>query len=254
MELTGGDLAPERLADVLPGRPLRSYPALLSTEADAMAWARSGVAEGALVAADYQVSPRGRAGLEWTPRAGTSLAFSLVLRPRLSANREGWMYTVAVSGLADALGEGTTIEWPDQVRRDGVAAGAVAVQTELGPQGVRWAVVNVLVLEAAPPRGPLLARVVEGVEARSRSPAADVLGEYVPRCETIGRRVRARLIPMGPAGAQVTGRAVRALADGALLIETAGGRRVAVRPQGLGRLEDAESEAVEASDPASSGG
>ena len=36
------DLAAETLAAALPGRPLRSYPALLSTHADALAWARAG--------------------------------------------------------------------------------------------------------------------------------------------------------------------------------------------------------------------
>ena len=56
------DLAADALAADLPGRPLRSYPALLSTEADALAWARAGGPGGAVVVAGYQASPRGRAG------------------------------------------------------------------------------------------------------------------------------------------------------------------------------------------------
>lgn len=237
MELAA-DLSPEVLAELLPGRPLRTYPALLSTEADALSWARSGAPDGALVVADYQASPRGRAGWPWQVRPGASLAFSMVLRPRLPPEREGWIYTIATSGLADVLCEGSSIEWPDELRRGDVRAAAVGAQVELGPRGTVWAVLNVLVQEASPPRGPLLARLVEAIEARYRSPAQPVLADYLPRCRTIGRRVNARLIPLGPGGPQVTGRAVRSVADGALIIETARGSRVAVRPQNLGILEE----------------
>jgi BirA family transcriptional regulator, biotin operon repressor / biotin---[acetyl-CoA-carboxylase] ligase len=232
------DLVAEALAADLPGRLVRSYPALLSTEADALAWARSGAPEGAVVVAGYQVSARGRAGLPWEVRQGSGLAFSLILRPELPAEREGWVYTVATLGLADTLGEGATIAWPDEVRRAGTRAGAVGAWVELGAEGVRWAVVNLLVPGVAPPRGPMLARVVEAVEARLRAGTDAVLDDYRARCETLGRPVRARLIPLGPSGPRVQGRAVDVLADGAMLIQTARGTRVAVRPQNLGLLDE----------------
>ncbi|MGH9182798.1 MAG: biotin--[acetyl-CoA-carboxylase] ligase [Acidimicrobiales bacterium] len=238
MELTG-DLAHEELARALPERPLRSYPALLSTEADAQAWARAGAPEGAVVVADYQVSPRGRAGWSWEVAPGVGLGFALVLRPGWPVEREGWAYAVAVSGVADAAGDGAEIEWPDQVRRDGAAAGAVGVTAELGPDGVVWAVVNLVVPGTPPPRAPVLAQVVGAVEARYRQDPEAVLADLRPRCATLGRRVRARLIPVGPAGPRIEGRAADVLADGALVVETERGSRVAVRPQNLGVLEDA---------------
>ena len=231
------DLAAEALAADLRERPLRSYPALLSTEADALAWARAGAPDGAVVVAGYQASPRGRAGLPWKVRQGTGLAFSLILRPQLPADREGWVYTVATSGLADAVGADTSIAWPDEVRRGEQQAGAVGTWVELAAEGVSWAVVNLLVPGAAPRRGPMLARVVEAVEACQRAPAEVVLARYRARCTTLGTAVRARLIPLGPAGPRVEGRAVDTLTDGALVIETAAGRRVAVRPQNLGLLD-----------------
>jgi BirA family biotin operon repressor/biotin-[acetyl-CoA-carboxylase] ligase len=231
------DLSGDALAQALPGRPVRSYPALLSTEADALAWARAGAPEGAVVVADFQASPRGRAGWPWEVRPGAGLGFSIVLRPNLSAQREGWVYIVATSGLADALGSSATIEWPDEVRVGGRRAGAVGIQVDLGDDGLTWAVVNVLVVEATPPRAALLARVVEAIEARARTPSGPVLADYASRCETLGRRVRARLVPLRPGGPHVTGTAVRTLADGALLIEPEDGRRVAVPPLSLGMLE-----------------
>lgn len=233
------DLSVEALAKALPARQLRTYPAVLSTSADALAWARAGAVEGAVVVADYQASARGRAGWEWPVRPGLDLCFSLVLRPRLPAEREGWLYTVAVSGLADALGEECRIEWPDEVVRDGTRAGAVGVEAHLGAEGTEWAVVNVLVPAAAPPRGRLLAAVVEAIESRYRSPTTPVLADYLRRCDTIGRVLRARLIPLGPGGLEVTGRAVTSLLDGAVVLETADARRIAVRPQSVGIVEAA---------------
>lgn len=222
------------LERALAGRPFRFYPALLSTEADARAWARAGAPHGAVVAAGYQASPRGRAGLEW--EVGDGLAFSLVLRPspRLPAAREGWLYIAALSGLADALGGDVRLEWPDEVRLAGASAGAIGVHVELGPLGVDWAVANILARTAEPAVVP---RIVEAIEARLAEPTAVVLAAYLRRCATIGRDVRARLIPLGPAGPEATGKAVGASVDGALVLETTDGRRLRVLPQSLGRLE-----------------
>ena len=228
------DLSARVLAEALGDRPLRAYPALLSTEADALAWARAGAPAGAVVVAGYQASPRGRGGTEWQAPPGESLAFSLVLRPRLPAPREGWVYVVASLGLADVLD--ADVRWPDEAVRGNVRAGAVAVSTGLGPFGVEWAVVNVLVTAARPPRGPLLARLVSAIETRAAEPSAPALADYLRRCETLDLRVHARLIPMGPGGVVVEGRAVTVKTDGALVVETSDERRIAIRPQSLGLL------------------
>ncbi len=233
------DLTAEAVADVLPGRPVRSYPAMLSTEADALAWARAGAPEGAVVVAEYQAAPRGRGGQPWTVLPGEGLGFSLVLRPQLTVEREGWIYAVAVSGLADVAGEEAAITWPDEVWRGGKRVGAVGVQCQLGPEGTDWAVITLLVEGASPPRAQLLSEVVEAVERRYRSDPESVLADYLARCATLGRKVRARLIPMGPAGPTVVGVAVDCLLDGALVLENELHRRVAVRPQHLGLLEEA---------------
>ena len=234
MELTG-DLDAATLTELLPGREVRSYPALLSTEADALAWARAGAPAGAVVAAGYQASPRGRAGLEWHAPPAESLAFSLVLRPRLPAPREGWLYVVASLGLADVLD--AHVRWPDESVRDDARAGAVAVTTSLGPFGVDWAVVNVLVAAAPPPRAPRLVAIVRSIEERLGEPSAVALADYLRRCDTIGDRVRARLIPMGPGGVVLEGRAATVKTDGALVVETADEHRLAILPQSLGLLE-----------------
>jgi BirA family biotin operon repressor/biotin-[acetyl-CoA-carboxylase] ligase len=131
------------------------------------------------------------------------------------------------------------IEWPDAVRIGDRTVARVGVNAHLAAGGVEWAVVTVLITDAEPPRGPLLARALSAIEARCAQAPDAVLFDYRPRCETFGRRVRARLIPVGPGGAEVTGRSADTLPDGALVLVTDEGRRIAVRPQHLGLLEDA---------------
>lgn len=229
MELTGLEAA-------LAGRPFRAYPALVSTDAEAQAWARGGAPEGAVVAAGYQASPRGRGGLEWNV-GSDDVAFSIVLRPHLAAEREGWLYVVAATALADVAGDDARITWPDEVVAETARVGAAGVHTELGPTGVAWSSVTVLVCRAPAPHAQVVARVVTALERRYREPTVPVLAEYLRRCDTVDRHVTARLIPMGPSGVKVTGKALRVLADGALVIETNDARRIAVRPQSLGLLD-----------------
>jgi BirA family biotin operon repressor/biotin-[acetyl-CoA-carboxylase] ligase len=232
------DLSADTLRVLLPGRPLRAYPALLSSEADAEAWARAGGPDGGVVTAGYLAAPRGRAGLPWPCHPGRGLVFSLLLRPELVPEREGWPYLAAGLGLADVLGPEVEIHWPDEVHGLDGRVGAVGLRTELAPDRVRWCVLTVLAEHAEPPRGPLLARIVAAVEGRLDEPADALLDAYRDRCATLGRNVRARLVPLGPAGPQVEGRAVDVRADGALVIRTGEGRRAVVPPPNLGMLDD----------------
>ena len=234
------DLDLDAVVAALGARPVRSYPALLATEPVAMAWAREGVDSGAVVVADYQASPRGRGGWPWSVRPGVGLGFTLVVRPELAPEREGWPYVACQLGLHDVVGTPNSgIVWPDLLQAaTGEALARLGIYVELGPSRTEWATVTVLVEQAAVPRAPLLARLVEALETRLAQPAEQVLADYRPRCTTLGRQRRARLIPLGPGGPEVTGEAVDVLADGALVLRTARGSRVAVPPQNLGLLED----------------
>lgn len=232
-----GDLDDAAVRAAVGEREVRSYPALLSTEAALTAWARQGAPTGAAVVADYQASPRGRGGLPWTVLPGSGLGFSLLLRPDLPLEREGWPYVSALLALHDVLGG--HLSWPDAVcGDDGAVRARLGVHTEPGPAGVQWVVVTALVEDASPPRAPLLARLLDAVEARGEQPVEQVLADYLPICTTLGQERRARLIPLGPGGPEVTGEAVDVLADGALVLRTVRGSRVAVPPHDLGLLDD----------------
>jgi len=236
------DLGIQALSDALGDRPVRCFPALLSTDAEASSWARAGAAAGSVVVADYQASPRGRAGLPWKVRLGKDLGFSLVLRPDLEPEREGWPYVFASLGISDALDD-ARLRWPDQVETaSGERLAALGVSAQLGPRCTEWVVVTVHIESVPRPRNRLLASVIQAIERRTRQDPSVVLTDYQARCVTLDEHVLARMIPLGPSGPQVAGTAVDVLDDGALVLWTARQRRVAVRPQNLGLLEPAPTE------------
>lgn len=229
------DLGAQALAAVLGARPVQSHPVLLSTAVTAADWARAGAPDGAVVVADQQIAPRGRAGRPWTVTPGQGLAFALVMRPQLPAAREGWLYTVALAALADVCGQAATIEWPDEIHREDALAAVVGIDVQLGAQGVKWAVINVLLKEAQPPRGELLGAVLQAIDARLAATPGAVLGAYGARCRTIGRAVRVRLLG---GTTRLQGRAVELLDDGALVLDVGAERRVPVRPQDVSSIQD----------------
>lgn len=235
---SGADLSADVLAPLLPGRALRTYPALLSSEVDAEAWARAGGPDGGIVTAGYLAAPRGRAGLPWPVQLDRGLVFSLLLRPDLPPEREGWPYLAAALGLADALGPDVEIRWPDEVHGLDGRAGAIGLRTELASDRVRWCVLTMLAEHVVPPRGPLLRKIVTAVEGRLDEPVEALLHAYRQQCGTLGHHVRARLVPLGPAGPQVEGEAVDVRPDGALVIRTEEGRRAVIPPPNLGMLDD----------------
>lgn len=240
----GSDLDRATLAPLLGTRPLRTYPAMLSTEAEALAWARAGAEHGSVVTGGYQAAPRGRSGLSWAERftPTTGLGCSLVLHPDLPEEREGWLYLVTSLGVLDALGASDgqgplRTEWPDTVVTGEDTVAAVGVQVELVGGRVAWAVATVLVPDVSPPRAQVLARLLDGIERRVAASDAEVLADYRTACATLGRRVRASVLPMGPASPAFVGRAEDVRLDGGLAIATDEGRRAVVVPQSLGFLE-----------------
>lgn len=232
----GDDLAAAALAAIVGDRELQTHPVVLSTAVTAAEWAGAGAPDGAVVVAHQQIAPRGHAGRSWKVTPGEGLSFALVLRPQIASDREGWLYVVALAALADACGAGATVEWPDEVHRDGAMAAAVSLDIRLGGLGIKWAVLNVLVAAAQPPRGELLGSILGAIDARLAGSPRAVLDDVGPRCATIGRDVRMRLL-----GGQtrLQGTAVEIAEDGSLVLDVGEGSRVPVRPQDVSTIEAA---------------
>jgi BirA family biotin operon repressor/biotin-[acetyl-CoA-carboxylase] ligase len=253
---------PAGLVDALAGlgfgHPLRHYPLALTTEALALAWARQeGAPEGALVVADQELSPRGRRGPAWSVFPGQGLYASVVLRPGLPPQGEGLLHLLAslaaAEGLERAAGVATAVKWPDDVTIGGAKVAGVKAEAQLAPGRIDSAVVtfrvNVAVpseslaevegaatsllvaVGAAPDRWEVLAHILTALQERYDNDVGSLLAAYSARCSTLGRSVRALLLPRG----EVTGTAEGVDASGALLIAGRGPVSIAT----LKRLESA---------------
>lgn len=229
------DLSPDALAGALPDRRIHFYPTIVSTEADAMSKARAGAPEGTLVVAAFQLSARARPQRPWRP-GDSSLSFSVVVRPKMPPLRAGILYMAATAAIAAVLGEEAAIEWPDEVFAGDELAAHVGIHRETSVRGLEWALVNIMVRDAPPPRAELLARLVTALEERLARPPADLVAEWLPRCRTIGRVLNASLYPIG-AGRKVAGRATGARPTGYLVLETGSGKETGVSPFDLASLE-----------------
>jgi BirA family transcriptional regulator, biotin operon repressor / biotin---[acetyl-CoA-carboxylase] ligase len=122
-------LDPESVRDsVLAGSSLWSRVSVVaetgSTNADLVAAARAGAAEGAVLVAERQHAGRGRLGRPWITEPGAALTFSVLLRPvSVPAPARSWLPLltgVAVAaGIREQTGLDVSLKWPNDV----VAAG-----------------------------------------------------------------------------------------------------------------------------------
>lgn len=118
------------------GRPLHYFPTVTSTNDLLADLAKRGATAGTLILSDYQQQGKGRLGRRWLAPAGTSLLFSLLLRPDWPAEQAGWITMLgglsAAEAIKSATGLAIGLKWPNDL--------VLAVQNE-------WRKVGGLLLE-----------------------------------------------------------------------------------------------------------
>jgi BirA family biotin operon repressor/biotin-[acetyl-CoA-carboxylase] ligase len=223
-----------------------------STNADLLAEAAAGAPGGLVLAAEEQTAGRGRLGRRWVSPPGTSLAFSVLLRPdHLPPARRPWIPLLAGVAVAAALRDRAAVDarlkWPNDVlvggaklagilaeqHRDAVVVG-VGINVTVRREDLPVPTATSLLLETATGMDPaasldrseLLAAVLCELErwyrAEAAARSADESGlraEYLRRCATVGGRVRVEL----PGGRSLTGVAADVDAGGCLLVRTPSG-------------------------------
>lgn len=220
-----------------------------STNDEAKGLAEDGAPEWTVVAAGHQTAGRGRLGRSWVERPGSSLLFSVILRPGVQAERAPIVSLLAAAVMARAAreltGVGVACKWPNDLvsgeRKLGgllaearLAGGAVehlvmgmGVNLTAGPedfpQELRATATSLRLEGSAPASEGLLERFLGAFRSLYRPAhpgfAAEALRSYRHVCETLGRRVRATTTE----GATVEGTAVDVDERGSLILETAGG-------------------------------
>ncbi len=203
------------------GREVYASETISSTNQVALNLGEKGAPDGTLVIADFQSAGRGRLGRSWVAPAGTSLLFSLLLRPPLAASHCFLVAMATGLGVAEGIRRTTSLvarlKWPNDVLIEGrkvcglllesrilgerldFAVVGVGVNVNLETQGVSGIPADATSLQGAlgheVSRLTLLRAILESTERRyvaihhGRSP----LDEWSALLDTIGSRVRVQL-------------------------------------------------------------
>ena len=264
--------APDRLIETeisqdlktaLVGRKVICYDVVDSTNLVLKNLAREGAEDGTVVVADSQGTGRGRMERAFFSPPGKGIWVSILLRPTFlpqDAPKCTLMAAVAVARAMEKFGLRAAIKWPNDILHDGrklvgiltemsaemdcvnyVVIGIginVNIAPEEFPAELRAIATSLMQMKGAPlPRVAFLQellRVLDDLYASvQREGFAPVLAAWREYTVTLGQEVRV----IGPAGEEFEGVAVDIDAEGALLVDTAEGRRrvlagdVSIRPR-----------------------
>ena len=122
------------------GRPLIRRERVGSTMDVVAELAFAGAPEGTAVVADVQTAGRGRSGRAWYSEPGSAILLSVLLRPRLPAQRFGTLplvFGVAVAEAIERIAElRPRLKWPNDVWLDGrKVAGVLLTSRIAGAEG-----------------------------------------------------------------------------------------------------------------------
>lgn len=117
------------------GRPRVHYRRIGSTNARARELAAAGAPHGTLVTAAEQSEGRGRQGRTWTAPAGRALLCSVLIR-----DPPALLPLAAGVAVAEVVGAGAQLKWPNDVLADGRKVAGILVE---GRPQEGWAVVGI---------------------------------------------------------------------------------------------------------------
>jgi BirA family biotin operon repressor/biotin-[acetyl-CoA-carboxylase] ligase len=241
LQQSSDPLDPHSLGRGLLRRAAKYFPECESTNDEARRLAEAGEPEGALVMTDFQTAGRGRLSRAWQAPAGSSLLFSLLLRPPIRP-AQALLPVMAVSlgimeGIRRACNLPARLKWPNDILIRGKKAGGILCELGLDGTALKYVVVGVglnvnfdpRAVEGIPPdaasiqtelgrrqpRAGLLRVILEEIEPRYGKIARgeSLREEWARALDTIGRRVKV-ILPEG----EFSGLAENVDESGALLV------------------------------------
>lgn len=130
-----GSLAPEAVTSRLRGRFGQPYLYADECESTQLLLLDSGLPEGAVAVAEHQTGGRGRHGRRWLAPPGSSLLFSLLLRPPLERRVPELSLVAAVAvaeAIEEAAGARAGVKWPNDVLIDGRKVAGILAELRSG--------------------------------------------------------------------------------------------------------------------------
>ena len=231
------------------GRQIRYFSRIDSTNQYAKRIAEEGAPDGTLIIADEQTAGKGRSGRTWVTPPAEAIAFTLLLRPKLSPDRISMVTLVmglAVTNAVNSLyGVSAGIKWPNDVVIKGRKLCGILTEMSAEVRQVNYIVIGVginanltsfpeeireiatslrLELGCDINRAELIARVMTEFERlyaefEAQGDLGAVMQEYNELCLNAGSKVRV-LDPNG----EYTGTSRGINSMGELLVETEDGK------------------------------
>ena len=220
-----------------------------STNDDVLAAAASGAPEGMVRVAEYQSAGRGRMSRQWEAPPGSSVMFSVLLRPAVPMTHWGWIPLLTGLGIHDCLrnaGADVTLKWPNDVQLgpDRKKCGGILTQATTGAVVVGIGL-NAVTHDGLPDiaaaidsqlqtsRENLLHGVLNSIARFYRTwnaaggevERSGLLDDYRQACGTVGQRVKVMLPAVED---PVIGHARDVDADGRLIVTTEDGSDLVV--------------------------
>ncbi len=235
------------------GKEMHYNPSVESTNRDAKALAYHGAPDGTIVVAEEQTGGKGRLDRTFYSPRGKGIWFSIILRPKFlphDAPKCTLMTAVAIAEAMNRFNLRAEIKWPNDIMHDGRKLVGILTEItgEMGkityvvigiginvnisrdefPEELRDVATSLSELNGAPlSRVDFLRAVLEEFDKLYREVNDSGFGEILNRWRkynvTLGKKVR--VISAGDGGETFNGKAVDLDADGALIVETADGRR-----------------------------
>lgn len=136
---------PDDYRPQLIGAELYHFESVGSTMDVARDLAAAGRAEGLVVRAEAQTAGRGRAGRRWLAPPGTSLLFTVLLRPSVAVlERLPMAAAVAVARAVErTTGLRPAVKWPNDLVVNGRKFAGILVETEFVGDELAWALLGV---------------------------------------------------------------------------------------------------------------
>lgn len=131
----------------LPLGEIRFFNSIGSTNDEALTWAGHGAQDLSLIVANEQTAGRGRLDRPWFSPPSTSLAFSLILRPRLDEvphlSRLVGLTALSLVDAISKLGLSPQIKWPNDILLNGRKVAGILIELGWAGEQVNYVVIGV---------------------------------------------------------------------------------------------------------------
>jgi BirA family transcriptional regulator, biotin operon repressor / biotin---[acetyl-CoA-carboxylase] ligase len=232
------------------GRKLFVYDSIDSTNAYAKFLANQCSEEGTAVIADYQTAGRGRFGRTWHAESGSSLLFSVLIRPAISIDKMGLLPFFAAAGIALAVETVTGLQceckWPNDILLNNKKCCGILLESSLQNNYLDYVIIGIGVnvnqkkfhddlagnatslskeCGADYDRGSVFRQIMVSLESlynnARKGDFTNVLREWKKRATLFGKQ-----ITLTQAGVVSEGIAIDLAPDGGLVVETKTGTQV----------------------------